>query len=147
MILIPKFRLPLHIMITNNVKYDMDFLKMSIESNNWECAFFVLARFENFINRDAQKAMKGLVQCFQTTSKYIKAKLFMTKRLLFAFNFDGFKLLVKNIKYKVTDPQLSNNMFAHSPNPLLSMLLTYEVIMLVSKQCFSLTYDCKQLNK
>lgn len=53
MILIPRFRLPLHILITNHVKFDMDFLTMSIEANNWECAFFILNRYENLINREA----------------------------------------------------------------------------------------------
>lgn len=90
--------------------------------------------------------MNAICACFQTTSKYLKAKLYITKKLLSKFNFDGYKILVKNMKQKINETSLENNMFSHSPNPMLTMCLTFEVLKSVGVRCFSLSYDCMQLN-
>ena len=70
----------------------------------------------------------------------------LTKLLLGKFNFDGYKILVNNIRQKIQETSLENNLFSHSPNPLMTMCLTYEVLKSVAKRCFSLSYDCIQLN-
>lgn len=119
---------------------------MAIEANNWEVVFFLVSRYEQMIMKQVHKGMNTIVQCFQKTPKYMKAKLYLTKMLLGKFNFDGYKILVNNIRQKIQETSLENNLFSHSPNPLLTMCLTYEVLKSVAKRCFSLSYDCIQLN-
>ena len=49
------------------------------------------------------------------------------------------------LQYKIFDPTLENNMFSNSANPLLTMVLLYELLSLVAKKFFSLSYTCRQL--
>ena len=89
-----QFRLSIYFMITNNVSFEIDFLTMAIEVNNWAVAFFFMSRYETQIKKEAHKAVKTIVQCFQKTPKYLKAKLFMARKLLKLFNFEGYKILM-----------------------------------------------------
>lgn len=141
-----QFRLSLYLIIKNNVAFDIEFLTMAIEVNNWEVAFFLMSRYETQILQQAPKVVPAIVASFQKTPKFLKAKLHMAKKLLPKFTFDGFKSLVNNIRQKINETSLENNMFSHSPNPILSMCLTFEVLKCVARRSFSLSYDCIQLN-
>jgi hypothetical protein len=88
-----------------------------------------------------------IVASFSQTSKFLKAKLFLAKQLISKFTFVEFKKLVNNVRQKIEETSLENNLFSHSPNPLLSMCLTYEVLQIIMRYSFSLSYDCNQLNK
>jgi len=93
-----QFRLSLYFMITNDVAFEIEFLKMAIEVNNWEVAFFFMSRYETEVMKQAHQAIKTIVSCFQKTPKYLKAKLFLTRKLLHLFNFEGYKILMHNLK-------------------------------------------------
>ena len=49
------------------------------------------------------------------------------------------------MEFKIWDHSLENNIFAHTANPLLCMCLLYELLFLISKKFFSLSYTCTQL--
>lgn len=93
-----QFRLSVYYMIQKKVSFDIEFLTMAVEANNWEVVFFILSRFETQILKQGNKAMYTIVSCFQKTPKYLKAKLHLTRKLLSRFNFDGYKILVNNIR-------------------------------------------------
>lgn len=120
---------------------------MAIEADNWEVCFYLLNRFETQITSQSSKVVPVIVASFSQTSKFLKAKLHLSKKLISKFNFVEFKTLVNNIRQKIEETSLENNIFSHSPNPLLSMCLTYEVLQIIMKRSFSLSYDCNQLNK
>lgn len=74
----------------------------------------------------------------------MKAKLHLSMSLLPIFTFNQAKKLLDEIKYKVFDAALENNMFSNSVNPLLSMCLVCELCSKISKKFFSLSYPCRQ---
>lgn len=133
--------------IKYNVSFDIDFLTMAIEADNWEVSFYLFNRFEAQIMNQSTKVVPVIVASFSQTSQFLKAKLHLTKLLISKFTFVEFKQLVNNIRQKIEETSLENNIFSHSPNPLLSMCLTYEVLQVIMKRSFSLSYDCNQLNK
>lgn len=49
LIMMRQFRISLHLIIKYNVPFDIDFLTMAIEADNWEVSFYLLNRFETFI--------------------------------------------------------------------------------------------------
>ena len=101
---------------------------MAIEADNWEVSFYLFNRFEAQIMNQSTKVVPVIVASFSQTSQFLKAKLHLTKLLISKFTFVEFKQLVNNIRQKIEETSLENNIFSHSPNPLLSMCLTYEVL-------------------
>ena len=89
--------------------------------------------------------MDSHVQSYQTSSKFLKAKLHLSKSLLHVFNFNAVKLFLSIMGFKIFDHSLENNIFTQSSNPLLNMCLLYEFLYLISKKFFSLNYTCRQL--
>lgn len=85
------------------------------------------------------------MQSYQQSAKFLKAKLHLSKSLLPILTFNAAKKFLAEMQYKIFDPTLENNMFSHSANPMLSMVLLYELLALISKKFFSLSYTCRQL--
>lgn len=59
-----KFRLPLYLIIKYNITFDIEFLNMAIEVNNYEVAFFLMSRWETQIMQSVEKIQFTIVSSF-----------------------------------------------------------------------------------
>ncbi len=84
---------------------------------------------------------------YQKQNKLLKAKLHMTKTLLPIFTFKGAKAILNILHVKINESSLDSNLFSHSSNPLLCMVLLYEFLKLLPQKFFSLKTLCDQLNE
>lgn len=142
-----KFRLALQFLTDPEVPitFDLDFFTFAIEADAYDICFYLRYRFEDQIFANAQKAIEAHVQSYQNTARFLKAKLHLSKSLLPIFNFSSVKKFLSEMQYKIFDPTLENNMFSHSGNPIITMVLLYELLSLIAKKFFSLSYTCRQL--
>ena len=69
----------------------------------------------------------------------------MSKMMLNLFNFNSTKKLLEIFAFAFNDSSVEGNMFSHSSNPLLTMCLLYELLILVIRRFFSLNTICKGL--
>ena len=140
-----KFRLALQYLGEPGVEFEIDFFTFAIDANAYDIVFYLRYRFEEKIFQHSQKAIDSHVQSYQTSSKFLKAKLHLSKSLLQIFNFNAVKQFLSIMSFKIFDYSLENNIFTHSSNPLLNMCLLYELLYLISKKFFSLSYQCRQM--
>ena len=66
----------------------------------------------------------------------------MSQMMINIFNFNAAKQFLAILQTKAFESSLENNMFSHSSNPLLTMCLTYEMLLNIIKKFFSLNNDC-----
>ena len=66
----------------------------------------------------------------------------MSQMMIAVFNFNAAKKFLAILQQKAFDSTLENMMFSHSSNPLLTMCLTYEMLLNIIKKFFSLNNDC-----
>ena len=71
----------------------------------------------------------------------------MSAMLINIFNFNAAKQFLAILNLKAFESTLENNIFAHSSNPLLTMSLTYEMLLNIVKKFYSLNNDCKTIMK
>ena len=144
-ILSRKFRLALQYLAEYNVDFEIDFFTFAIEANAYEIVFYLRYRFEEQLFKHAIKALDSHVSSYQLTPKFLKAKITLSKSMLPIFNFNAVKQFLAIMEFKIWDHTLENNIFSHTANPLLCMCLLYELLFLISKKFFSLSYTCTQL--
>lgn len=85
------------------------------------------------------------VRSYQLSKHFLKAKLFLSNRLISLFNFKSAKELLDILKPEVEDTYLEKNLFSHSCNPLLSMCLLYELLLKIMQKFFSLNNMCRSI--
>lgn len=71
----------------------------------------------------------------------------MSQMMINIFNFNAAKKFLAILQTKAFESSLENNMFSHSSNPLLTMCLTYEMLLNIIKKFFSLNNDCRTIMK
>jgi hypothetical protein len=127
------------------VEFEIDFFTFAIEANAYEIVFYLRQRFEADLFTNAAKAIDAHVHSYGTSSKFMKSKLHLSKSLLPIFTFNGVKDFLKIMSFRIFDHTIENNLFSHSPNPLLIMCLLFEFLYLLTLKFFSLSYNCRQL--
>jgi len=140
-----KFRLALQYLTSTNVDFEIDFFTFAIEANAYDIVFYLRYRFEEQIFSESKKAIGAQVQSYSNSSVFLKSKLHLSKSLLPIFAFEDVKIFLKTMSWRIFDHTLENNVFSHSGNPLLNMCLLYELLQLLTKKYFSLSYTCLQL--
>ena len=117
----------------------------AIESSSFSIAFYLLKVYEEAIHKEYSKAVDALVFSYSQSNEFLKAKLHMTKMLLNLFNFNAAKKFLDLVSFSLNDSSVEGNIFSHSSNPLLSMCLLYELLILTIRKFFSLNNICKTL--
>lgn len=69
----------------------------------------------------------------------------MSKMMLSIFSFNAAKIFLEIIDQKVDEAALEANLFTHSNNPLLCMVLLYELLQNIIKKFYSLNNACRQI--
>lgn len=142
-----KFRLSIKYIHDTGAKFTIDYFTMALVYNAYDIAFYLFANYEDSIVYDFQKSIEALVASYTKSTKFLKAKLHMTKLLLPIFTFQGANSFLTEISNRINEASLENNLFSHSSNPLLCMCLLYEFLTLLTKKFFSLNNICRQLNE
>ena len=63
------------------------------------------------------------------------------------FNFKSAKRFLDSINFQINDTSIEGNLFSHSSNPLLNMVLLYELMGIVVKKFYSLNNMCRIIMK
>ena len=144
-ILSRKFRLSLLYITEYNVQFEIEFFTFAIEANAYDIVFYLRYRYEEQLFKHSIQALNQHVSSYQLTPKFLKAKITLSKSLLPIFNFNAVKQFLAIMEFKISDHSLENNLFSHTANPLLCMILLNELLFLIAKKFFSLSYTCTQL--
>lgn len=145
-----KFRLSIEYLMQleeQGKAFTIDYFTIALESNAFDVAFYLFARYEDEINLEHQRSISALVQSYWGSNKMLKAKLHMTKTLLPIFSFNGAKSYLQMLQTKIHDSSLESNLFSHASNPLLCMCLLYEFLQLLALKFFSLSNMCRALSE
>ena len=95
LILARKFRLTMQFMEKFKVQFQIDFFCFAIESDSFDIAFMFIKQFETQIKQHYVKALNKLVDSYQKSGRFLKAKLHMTKMLFELFNFNQAKIFLE----------------------------------------------------
>ena len=96
-----KFRLALQYLTSTGVSFEIDFFTFAIDANAYDIVFYLRQRFEEQIFQYAQKAVDAHVNSYQSTPKFLKSKLYLSKSLLPIFNFNAVKQFLAIMNFKI----------------------------------------------
>ena len=145
LILEGKFRLSLQFLHKSQTPFQIEFFTNAIEADAYDIAFYLLGVYEEEILSYASLIIETHVRSYQLSKQFLKAKLYLSSRLISLFNFKSAKELLDILKPEVEDTYLEKNLFSYSCNPLLSMCLLYELLLKIMQKFFSLNNMCRSI--
>ena len=117
----------------------------AIDSNAYDVAFYLVKIYEDEIISNPSEIIRSHVKSYQRNKCYLKSKLHMSKMLISIFNFNYAKDFLAILENNLNDTSVDGNIFSHSNNPLLTMCLMYELLLMMIKKFYSLKNKCNTM--